>query len=128
MADSPSLRETLRASSALDLASPFILSSISRVCTLYPRPLMVLAGSSMVSSMVSILWASGNSNIRADSRELLPAPLAPHTMMDDLLSTRNDSRPADLAEMVPLPMRRVRVQGDAECFLIATESPFGLMG
>ena len=89
---------------------------------------MVLAGSSMVSSMVSILWARGNSNIRAERSELFPAPLAPHTIMDDLLSTRNDSSPADLADIVPLPMRRVRVQGDAECFLIATESPLGLIG
>ena len=78
--------------------------------------------------MVRILWANGNSNISAVSRELFPAPLAPHTMMVDLFSTRKDNNPATSGSMVPFAISLVNVQGEVECFLMATESPFGLNG
>ena len=78
--------------------------------------------------MVRILWEIGNSNSNADNRELFPAPLAPQTSMVLLLSTRNDSTPAVYASMVPLPINLDSVQGVCECFLMARESPLGLIG
>lgn len=128
MADSPSLRDTLRASSDLDAAVPWILSSTSIVCTLYPMRRIWSPGSSRVSSMVRILWLSGNSKSRALSRELFPAPRAPQTRMVALAFTRNESMPAALGDTVPLATRRDRVHGRTECFLMATAFPRGLRG
>ena len=128
MADSPSLRETLSASLDRDRSFPSILSSTSMDWILYPIFLMLSPGSSMVSSMVSMRWDRGNSNISADSMELFPAPLAPHMRKVARFCTRNDSSPAVAASTVPLAMSLVRVHGFEECFLMATASPFGLMG
>lgn len=85
-------------------------------------------GSSRVSSIVSTLWLSGNSNIRALSSELFPAPRAPHTSMVARLFTMNDSIPAALGETVPLAISLDSVHGLTECFLIATALPLGLSG
>jgi hypothetical protein len=82
----------------------------------------------MVSSMVRIRWERGNSNISAESRELFPAPLAPHMRKVARFCTRNDRSPAVAASTVPLAMRLVSVHGSEECFLMATASPLGLMG
>ena len=78
--------------------------------------------------MVSILWPSGNSNMSAARSELFPAPLAPQIRNVERLFTRNESRPAERASMVPLAMSLVSVHGLTECFLIASASPLGLMG
>ena len=51
---------------------------------------MAAPGSSIVSSIVRIRWSRGNSNMRAESRELFPAPLAPHIRMVARLFTRKD--------------------------------------
>lgn len=85
-------------------------------------------GSSRVSSMVRILWLSGNSNIRALRRELFPAPRAPHMRTVALLLTMNERMPAALGLTVPLAIRRERVHGRTECFLIAIAFPLGLSG
>ena len=128
MADSPSLRDTRSASSERDETDPWVRSSTSMVCTLYPILLMWSPGSSRVSSMVSILWLSGNSNIRALRSELFPAPRAPQIRTVALLLTMNESIPAALGLTVPLAMRRDSVHGRTECFLIAIALPLGLNG
>ena len=82
----------------------------------------------MVSSMVSTLWSSGNSNISADRSELFPAPRGPHTRIVALLSTRNERSPAADGVKVPLATSLLRVHGLDERFLIATAVPLGLSG
>ena len=81
-----------------------------------------------MSSIVNILCEIGNSNISAERSELFPAPLAPLTSIVLLLSTRNDNAPAVNGSMVPLAMSLDNVQGVLECFLMANESPLGLIG
>ena len=78
--------------------------------------------------MVSILWLSGNSNIRALRRALLPAPRAPHIRTVALLLTMNERMPAALGLTVPLAIKRERVHGRTECFLMAIAFPLGLSG
>ncbi len=89
---------------------------------------MASPGSSRVSSIVSILWLTGNSNIIADRSELFPAPLAPHISTVARPSTRNDSIPASRGATVPLATSPERVHGRTERFLIATALPLGLSG
>lgn len=103
-------------------------SSIRIVCTLYPSLRIVSPGSSTVSSMVSILWLVGNSNISADRSELFPDPLAPQMRKVALLSTRYESTPAVLGSTVPLAISLLSVQGLFERFLIASALPLGLSG
>src|SRR5574344_1076310 len=98
------------------------------VWTLYPSLLMSSPGSSEVSSTVRILCSRGNSKSNADNSELFPAPLAPQTSIVHLLSIRKDNNPASLGDTVPLATNLVRVHGLEERFLIATASPFGLIG
>ena len=81
--------------------------------------LILSPGSSMVSSMVSILCERGSSSISAERSELFPAPLGPQIRNVERLLTRNDRRPAERASMVLLATSLVRVQGLTECFLMA---------
>ena len=66
--------------------------------------------------------------MRAESRELFPAPLAPHIRMVARLFTRKDRIPAVFGSTVPLDTSLLRVHGRTECFLIATAFPSGLSG
>lgn len=91
-------------------------------------PLMQSPGSSRVSSMVRILWLSGNSKSSALSRELFPAPRAPHIRTVARLLTMNESIPATRGLTVPFAISRDRVHGRTACLRIAIAFPRGLRG